>query len=287
MVSSRGIAVNMKVFGLLAVLTGVFLGAGYFIGGTSGMIIALVLAGLMNFGSYWFSDRIVLKLYGAEKVSEEENPELHETVERLAENAGIPKPRLYRNSMNVPNAFATGRSPEKGVVCVTTGLLQQLDEEEVAGVIAHELAHIKNRDTLVNAVVATLAGAVSVLAELAFWGAMFSGDDDLGDAAGALAFMIVTPIIATLVRLAISRKMEFRADSSGVRIHGRREGLESALKKITSANQKSGYRATKVQESGANLFIENPFSGDTVTRFFATHPPLEKRLENINSTEVN
>jgi len=287
MVTGSGIRTNLKLFGLLSLLTGLFLAAGLVIGGESGLIIALLFAGIFNFGSYWFSDKIVLKLYSAEPVSEEEMPELHSTLEQLAENAGIPKPRLYRNSMQVPNAFATGRSPKKGVVCVTDGLLEQLNDEEVAGVIAHELAHIKNRDTLINASVATIAGAVAVLARIAFWGAMFSGDDDVGEMAGAMMFMIVTPIIAVLIRMAISRKMEFRADSTGVNIHGRKEGLQSALKKISSANRHLSYKASQVQEAGSNLFIDNPFSGDVMTKYFSTHPPLENRLENIQNTEVN
>lgn len=283
MVTARGLANNAKIFGLMAVLTGVFLGVGYAIGGDLGLVIALVLAGLMNFGSYWFSDKIVLKIYRAEPITEEENPGLHSTLEKLADNAGIPKPKLYRSSMQVPNAFATGRSPKKGVVCVTDGLMQ-LDDEEIAGVIAHELAHIKNRDTLINATVATMAGAIALLAEMAFWGAMFSGRDENGEMASALVFMIVTPIIATIIRLAISRKMEFRADSAGVKIHGQKEGLASALEKISAQNR--GGKASKVQEAGSNLFIENPFSGDSLTRFFSTHPALDKRLENIEATEI-
>jgi heat shock protein HtpX len=286
MVTGKGIKTNLKLFGLLSILTGLFLGVGLTIGGETGLVIALLFAGVFNFGSYWFSDKIVLKLYNAEPVPEEEMPELHSTLERLSENAGIPKPRLYRNSMEVPNAFATGRSPKKGVVCVTDGLLKQLNDEEVAGVIAHELAHIKNRDTLINASVATIAGAIAVLARIAFWGAMFSGDDDIGEMAGAMIFMIVTPIIAILIKMAISRKMEFRADSTGVDIHGKKEGLMAALQKISSANRHSNYKASQVQEAGSNLFIDNPFSGDKLTKYFSTHPPLENRLENIQNTEV-
>lgn len=287
MVTSSGIKTNAKIFGLLSVLTGVFLGAGYLIGGTAGMIIGLFLAGLMNFGSYWFSDKIVLKMYGAEPLPEDEYPELHEKVDALAERAGIPKPKLYRNSMEVPNAFATGRNPDKGVVCVTQGLLDQLEKDEVEGVISHELAHIKNRDTLINAVVATVAGAVAMIAELAFWSSLFAGDDE-GEMISALAFMIVTPIIATIIRMAVSRTMEFRADSEAVRIHGNREGLSSALEKITASNKgyKSRKHVSKVQESGSNLFIQNPFSADSLTKYFSTHPPLNERLQNIQSTEV-
>jgi len=282
----QGARANMKVFGLLTILTAVFLGSGYLLGGNLGLIVALIFAGLVNFGSYWFSDKLVLKVYRAESISEEENPWIHEELKKLSENAGIPKPRLYRNSMKVPNAFATGRSPEKGVVCVTDGLMEQLEEEEIAGVIAHELAHIKNRDTLVNAVVATLAGAVAVLARIAFWGAIFTGDRSRGKVFASLAFMILVPIIAVLIRFAISRSVEFRADSTGIKIHGQKEELSNALKNISSANTGSKYKASRVQEVGSNLFIENPFSGDSLTRFFSTHPTLDKRLENIEATEA-
>lgn len=287
MVTSKGVKTNLKIFALLTFLTAIFVSVGYAIGGTGGMVIGLVFAGIMNFGSYWFSDKIVLKIYGAEPLDEEEYPELHHTVEQLARKAGIPKPRLYRSSMDVPNAFATGRNPEKGVVCVTQGLLDQLEKDEVEGVIAHELAHIKNRDTLINAVVATLAGALSVLAEMAFWSSLFT-DEDAGEMFSALAFMIVVPIIATLVRLAVSRSMEFRADSEAVRIQGNKEGLSDALQKISSSNKsyRSRKHVSKVQEAGANLFIENPFSADRVTKYFSTHPPLDERLQNIRETEM-
>jgi len=273
---------SVRITGLLAVLTGVFIGAGYFLGGTGGMIIAFGLALVMNFGTYWFSHRIVVRMYRAEEVSESENPQLHKMVEELAENAGLPKPKVYRNSMQVPNAFATGRSPKKGVVCVTDGLLNQLNEEEMKGVIAHELAHIENRDMLVNSIVATVAGAISMLAEIAFWGAMFSQNDDMGDLAGGLVMMILTPIVAVLIRTAISRRMEFRADTDAVKIHGQKEGLKTALQKISAQNEQKHLKGNRMQEAGANLFISNPFSGHKITRFFSTHPPLEKRLENID-----
>lgn len=278
---------NAKILGLLSVLTGAFLTAGYFIGGTSGMVIGLFLAGIMNFGSYWFSDRIVLKMYRAEKIEREDRPELYDAVENLAEGAGLPSPELYISDMDVPNAFATGRNPEHGVVCVTKGLLRNLEQEEVEGVIAHELAHIKNRDTLINAVVATIAGAIAIIAEMVFWGALFSGRDEEGEMLSALAFMILTPLIATIIRTAISRKMEFRADSDAVKIHGNREGLSHALRKISSANERKNTKhKSRVEEAGANLFIYNPFSSEKITRFFSTHPPLEERLENIESTSI-
>jgi len=278
---------NFKIFSLLSVLTGLFLGVGFLIGGRTGMIIGLIFAGLMNFGSYWFSDKIVLKMYGAEKLEESENPELHKKVEKLARDAGIPKPRLYINNMQVPNAFATGRNPEKGVVCVTQGLMDALEDDEVEGVIAHELAHIKNRDTLINAVVATVAGAVGLIAEMAFWGAMFGGREEQGEMASALALMILTPLIATIIRMAVSRSMEFRADSEAVKISQNKQVLSSALEKITEASSKPLQRhASRSQEAGANLFISNPFSGDKITKWFSTHPPLQERLENIEETQL-
>lgn len=287
MVNNRGAFNNAKLIGLLSLLTGIFLGTGYLFAGQAGLIIALVFAAIFNFGSYWFSHRIVLKIYSAEEIPREANPELHSTLDKLAREAGIPKPKLYRNSMKVPNAFATGRSPKKGVICVTDGLLNELTDDEVSGVIAHELAHIKNRDTLINASVATIAGAISVLAEMIFWGAIFGGkQEEEGQFLSSIALMILTPLIATIIRMSISRKMEFRADSDAVRIQSRREPLMTALQKISSSNKSSNYKGTKIQESGANLFIENPFRGDRLTKYFSTHPPLENRIENIKSTRI-
>lgn len=287
MVTARGAMTNLKLAGLLSVLTGIFIATGFILGGRGGMFIALVFAAVFNLGSYWFSDRIVLKMYGAEEITEEDSPELHRTLEKLAKDAGIPKPGLYRSDMKVPNAFATGRSPKKGVVCVTDGLMRELSDDEVAGVIAHELAHIKNRDSLINASVATIAGAISILAEMAFWGAMFGrGNDQAGEMASAIVIMILTPIIALLIRTAVSRRMEFRADSDAVKIHGRQEPLASALQKISASNDGARTKASRTKEAGANLFIYNPFSGHKATKYFSTHPPLDKRLDNIRRTEV-
>ena len=282
----NGFVSTAKVFGLLAVMTGVFIGAGAIIGGTGGMVIGLGLAGVMNLGSYWFSDKIVLKIYGGEKAEEDSYPELHSSVEELAEEAGIPKPDLYIADMGVPNAFATGRNPENGVVCVTNSLIDTLDHDEVEGVIAHELAHIKNRDTLTNSVVATLAGAIGMLAEMAFWGSMFGGREEEGDMISGLVLMITVPLIATLIKTAVSRTMEYRADSDAVKISGKGSALSSALRKIDSqASRGMRGRTSRVQQAGSNLFIKNPFSGSNLTRFFSTHPPLEDRIENIESTE--
>lgn len=288
MVTASSVKSNLKIVTLLSVLTAVFISAGYYLGGAGGMLVGLAFAGIMNLGSYWFSDKVVLKIYGAEPLPEDQYREIHKAVRRLSENADIPEPKLYHSSMKAPNAFATGRSPKKGVVCLTDGLLETLDKEEIEGVISHELAHIRNRDTLVNAVVATIAGAVSILAEMAFWGALFSGREENGEAFSAIAFMILTPVIALLIRTAVSRTMEFRADSQAVKIHGSKTALSSALKKINSANKNysPARRTSKYQEVGSNMFIENPFSGDKLTRFFSTHPPLEARLENIRNTKA-
>ena len=287
MVDAQGLKANSKIFLLISVLTGVFLGMGYLLGGTGGMIIGLGLAAVMNLASYWYSDKLVLRMYKAEELTKEENPEIHQMVEKLSQNAGIPKPRVFRSSMQVPNAFATGRNPEKGVVCVTEGLMNSLDSEEIEGVIAHELAHIKNRDTLTNTAVATIAGALGFLAEMAFWGAMFGGREEEGELVSALALMIVTPLIATVIRMAVSRSMEYRADADAVKIHGQKQGLSSALKKINKANSgpQRGH-VNRSQEAGANLFIENPFASERITKWFSTHPGLDKRLENIEKTEI-
>ncbi|MFB6116827.1 MAG: zinc metalloprotease HtpX [Candidatus Nanosalina sp.] len=284
---SSGLKANFKIFTLLSVLTGLFLGAGLLIGGRSGMVIAFFFAAVMNLGSYWFSHKLVLKMYGAEELEEAENPEIHSKVEELAREAGIPKPGVYRTGMQVPNAFATGRNPEKGVVCVTDGLMKTLDEDEIRGVIAHELAHIKNRDTLVNSAVATIAGAIGMLAELAFWGAMFGGREEEGEMVSAMALMILVPVISTIIRMAVSRSMEFRADSEAVKISRDKQGLSSALEKISEASSRKPTRHnSRAQEAGANLFIGNPFSGDKITKWFSTHPPLQERLENIEKTDI-
>lgn len=315
--TTRGLFSHFKILGLFSVLTAFFIAVGGFLAGTSGLILGLGLAGVMNLVSYWFSDKIVLKLYKAEEVSHEQAPELHQALEELAQEADVPQPKLYKSSMELPNAFATGRSPEKGIVCVTEGLLQKLEPEEIEGVLAHELSHIKHRDTLINAVVATLAGAIAIIARLAFWGSLFAGGRDNGRAFASLAFMILTPIIALLIRTAISRTMEFRADRSAVQIHQQKEALSSALKKISQASKdfsrsssarslspglaggggrRAGRRPRARSENGSgfsemhkvssHLLIHNPFSGEKVAKLFSTHPSLDKRLENIASVEL-
>lgn len=313
--TARSLISHFKIFALFTVLTAFLIAIGGFLAGTRGLVLGLVLAGVMNFASYWFSDKIVLKLYKAEEVGSDQAPELHHSLKKLAQEADIPKPKLYKSSMDLPNAFATGRSPKKGIVCVTEGLLQTLELEEIEGVLAHELSHIKHRDTLINAIVATLAGAIAIIARLAFWGSLFAGGEDNGEVFSSLAFMILTPIIALLIRTSISRTMEFRADRSAVQIHQQKEALSSALKKISQASKDAtksgsgsslapglatgrGRRAGRRPRAGrgggfsqmhkvsSHLLIHNPFSGEKVAKLFSTHPSLDKRLENIASVEL-
>ena len=272
---------NARLFGLLTVLTGLFIGAGYIIGGTTGMLIGLVFAGIGNFASYWFSDSIVRKMYGARRPEGDEKKKIEGIVERLAEDQGLPVPDVYVAEMGVPNAFATRRNPSNASIVVTHQLLSELNSDEVEGVLAHELAHVKNRDTLINSVVATFAGAIAVMAEMVFWGSLFSGREEEGEMLSSLALMILTPLIASLIKAAISRKMEYRADTDAVEMAGP-QGLSSALQKISQASERRKARHnSKVQEAGANLFIYNPFSADRLSKYFSTHPPLEDRLNNI------
>jgi len=240
----------------------------------------------MNLGAYWFSDSIVLRMAGAREVSREEAPWFYQTVEQLSVRAGLPMPRLYIIDEDVPNAFATGRSPSKGVVAVTTGISRLLTKEELAGVIAHELAHIKNRDTLISAVTATIAGAIAAIADMWMWSQIFSmfggGDDEEGgNPIGELLLVIVAPIAATLIQLGISRAREFQADELGARILGDPLPLASALEKIEWAAQR-GFM--QMNPATASLYIVNPLSGaGGMMRWFSTHPPTEERIARLRA----
>jgi len=275
----------IKLFVLMAALTALFLVIGNALGGTFGLIIAVVFAAVMNLGAYWFSDSIVLRMAGAREVSREEAPWFYQTVEQLSARAGLPMPRLYIIDEDVPNAFATGRSPSKGVVAVTTGISRLLTKEELAGVIAHELAHIKNRDTLISAVTATIAGAIAAIADMWMWSqifSMFSGDDDEGgNPIGELLLVIVAPIAATLIQLGISRAREFQADELGARILGDPLPLASALEKIEWAAQR-GFM--QMNPATASLYIVNPLSGaGGMMRWFSTHPPTGERIARLRA----
>jgi heat shock protein HtpX len=269
---------------LLAALTALFLVIGGAIGGNQGLFIAFVFALLMNFASYWFSDKIVLSMYGAREVSLHEAPDLYRLVQRLAQRTGIPMPRVYIIPSDAPNAFATGRNPQHGAVAVTEGILRTLDSDELAGVLAHELGHIRNRDTLIMTVAATLAGAITMLAHMAQWGAIFGfGRRDEEDSGGggmlSLLFMaILAPIAATLIQLAISRSREYFADSTGAAIAGSPSGLARALEKLHYASQRLPMDANPAT---AHLFIVNPLTGGSLVNLFSTHPPIEERIRRL------
>ncbi|HSF33937.1 MAG TPA: zinc metalloprotease HtpX [Candidatus Tectomicrobia bacterium] len=273
----------LKTTVLLAALTALFLVIGGAIGGNQGLFIAFVFALLMNFASYWFSDKIVLSIYGAREVGLQEAPDLYRLIQRLAQRAGIPMPRVYIIPSDAPNAFATGRNPQHGAVAVTEGILRMLDEDELAGVLAHEMGHIRNRDTLIMTVAATLAGAITMLAHMAQWGAIFGmgrrDDEDSGGGVLSLLFMaILAPIAATLIQLAISRSREYFADSTGAAIAGSPSGLARALEKLHYASQRLPMSANPAT---AHLFIVNPLAGGSWVNLFSTHPPIEERIRRL------
>jgi heat shock protein HtpX len=274
---------------LLAVLTAMLVLIGGAIGGQQGMVIAFVIALAMNFFSYWFSDKIVLAAYGAKPIDEAEAPRLYAIVHRLATRAGIPMPRVYMVPSETPNAFATGRNPQHAVVAVTEGIMRILDEEELEGVLAHELSHVKNRDILISTIAATLAGAITYLAHMAQWAAMFGGrsrDDEEGGSnpIAMILLAILAPIAAMLVQMAVSRSREFQADATGARVAGKPWGLAKALETLQMANEAVPMAAAT--PATAHLFIVNPLSGQTLMRLFSTHPPLEERIARLRAMRV-
>jgi heat shock protein HtpX len=275
-----------KTLILLAALTALLLWAGQAMAGQAGLIIALVVAIALNFGSYWFSDKIVLRMYGAQEVDETTAGPLCAMVGELAAGASVATPRVYLIPEEAPNAFATGRNPQHAAVAVTEGLLRTLNHRELAGVIAHELSHVKNRDTFVMTVVATIAGALSMLVNTAMWSLMLGGSrssDDERDSsplAGLLA-VILAPILAVVIQMAISRSREFLADECGARITGDPLGLASALRKIEAISRNTPIEAGS--PATAHLFIVNPFSGGVLVRLFSTHPSTEARIQRLQA----
>ena len=268
---------------LLGALTGLILLIGRYFGGRNGMVIAFFFAVAMNFGSYWFSDKIVLRLYRARAVSEEEAPRLYAMVRELVRQAGLPMPKVCIIPSESPNAFATGRNPEHAVVAVTQGILNLLNEQELKGVLAHELAHVKHRDILVGSIAATLAGAIMMIASFARWAALFGGiggrDDERGGGMiGLIAMSILAPLAAMLIQMAISRSREYAADAAGAGYAGSPQGLASALNKIASASRRVPMQA---EPATAHMFIMNPLSGKNLMSLFSTHPPVEKRIEKL------
>lgn len=274
---------GIKTMLLMMVLTLMFVFFGGLIGGKSGMTFALFMAFGMNFFAYWFSDKIVLKMYGAEEVTERDAPELYSIVKRLSQAAGLPMPKVYIIEQDQPNAFATGRNPEHSAVAVTTGILRLLSKEEIEGVIAHELSHIKNRDILVATIAAAIAGAISYLAQMAQWAMIFGGrdrDEEGGNPIVALVMMIVAPIAAMLIQLAISRAREYGADETGAKVCGNPIYLANALKKLHMASQRIPMEANP---STAHMFIVNPLTGGGFARLFSTHPPIEDRIARLEA----
>ncbi|MDE2485530.1 MAG: zinc metalloprotease HtpX [candidate division NC10 bacterium] len=280
---------TLKTGALLGLLTGLLILIGGYFGGSRGMSIAFVMAFLMNFGAYWFSDRMVLAMYRAQPVSEAEAPELYRIVHGLALRAHMPMPRIYVIPAEAPNAFATGRDPEHAAVAATQGILRILNEEELEGVLSHELAHVRNRDTLISTVAATLAGVIVMLARMAMWMPFFGGgggrdDDDRGG--GALGFLflaILAPIAATLIQLAISRSREFQADESGARLTHKPYALASALQKLEVGANRLPMEANPAT---SHLFIVNPLRGDVLFKLFSTHPPIEERIARLRALVV-
>jgi len=268
---------------LMAFMTGLFIAIGYLIGGEAGMVIAFLFAAGTNLFAYWNSDKMVLRMYRAREVDEQSAPEFVHLIRRLAENAQIPMPKVYIAENPQPNAFATGRNPQHAAVCATTGLLERLSYEELAGVMAHELAHVKNRDTLIMTITATLAGAISMLANFAFF---FGGGHDrrnpLGPL-GAILIMIVAPLAAMLVQMAISRTREFEADREGAIISGRPLWLASALQRISSGVQRIDNMDAERNPATAHLFIINPLHGGNFSTLFATHPSVEQRVARLRA----
>jgi heat shock protein HtpX len=277
---------SLKTVFLLGALTGLLMLIGGYFGGQTGMIIAFVFAMIMNFGSYWFSDKIVLRMYNAQEVTENQAPEFYRLVKDLAMKASMPMPKVYIIPQDTPNAFATGRNENHAVVAATEGILRMLNRDELEGVMAHELTHIKNKDMLIGSIAATIAGAISMLANMAQWAAMFGGlggrsDDEEGgggNVIGLIVMAILAPIAAMIIQMAISRSREYMADAGGAKVSGKPYGLASALEKISRASHQIPMDASP---STAHMFIVNPLTGRAFMNLFSTHPPIEERVARL------
>lgn len=275
---------RIKTVLLLALLTAFLIFMGRLIGGRSGMYVAFGLAVVMNFFSYWFSDKIVLRMYGAQEVSPVEAPQLHQMVDELAREANIPKPRVYIIPTESPNAFATGRNPEHAAIAATEGIMRLLTPTELKGVLAHELSHVQNRDILISTIAATVAGAIMILADMARFGAFFSGmgrDDEEGPGVlGLLVMSILAPFAAMLIQLAISRSREYLADESGARLAHNPEALARALEKLAMGVERAPMGASPAT---AHMFTVNPLTGSALMNLFSTHPPIEERIARLRA----
>jgi heat shock protein HtpX len=280
---------QFRTWVLMALLTVLMVWLGGLFGGRQGMILAFILAAGMNFFSYWYSDRMVLRMYRAREISPGEESELHEIVSSLAGRAGVPMPRIYViPRQDAPNAFATGRNPEHAAIAVTEGLLKLMNKEQLTGVLAHEMAHVQSRDILIGSIAATMAGAVMILATMARWSAFFGGGRGNDDEGGGLGFIgliamsILAPIAAMMIQMAISRSREYHADSTGAGFAGNADGLASALEKLGSYSRRLPMNA---HPSTAHMFIVNPLSGRSMMNLFSTHPPLEERITRLRGSE--
>lgn len=274
----------LKTALLLGLLTGFMILVGDWLGGQRGMILALGLAAVMNFVSYFFSDKIALMSYRAQPVTREELPRVYQVVERITQRQGLPMPKIYVIPTESPNAFATGRNPSHASVAVTQGILTLLDDEELEGVLAHELGHVRNRDILISSIAATLAGAITILARMAYWGALFGGfggrdrEDRGGGGLSALFMLILAPIAAMLIQLAVSRSREYAADATGAHFTGNPYALARALQKLDTYSKRVPMVASP---SSAHLFIVQPLLGVNFASLFSTHPPIRKRIERL------
>lgn len=274
----------MKTTFLIGMLTGFFMLAGYWLGGTTGALIALLLAGLTNFGMYWFSHKIVLKMQKAVPLDKKEFSHIYRIVEKLAQKDALPMPALYFVDTPIPNAFATGRSQKHGIVAVTRGIVDILDENELEAVLAHELGHIKNRDMLVSTITATAAGAITLLADFAFWGGALFGGDEEDNWLGELALLLLAPIGATIIQLAVSRTREFGADQHAGHLLGHGDYLISALQKLESFKHEVGTAQFHPKDQAtAHLMFQNMFSMHGIGKLFSTHPSTEDRIKKLQS----
>ena len=276
----------LKTSILLAGLTALFLFLGAAFGGEQGIFLALIIAIVMNFGAYWYSDKIVLAMYKAQPVGPNDNSKLYFIVQQLAQRAGLPMPRVYLIPDNTPNAFATGRNPGHAAVAATQGIISLLNDNELSGVMAHELAHVKHRDTLTSTIAATFAGAIGMLANWLQWAAIFGfgrNNDRRGGGVGALVMAFLAPITASLIQMAISRSREFAADKGGAQICGNPHWLANALLKLEHASQKHTFRQAEDNPATAHLFIVNPLRGKSIASLFSTHPPISERVSRLKA----
>lgn len=280
----------LKTTVLLAVLTGILVVIGGYIGGAAGAIVFLVIAAVMNMGAYWFSDKLALKMAGAHEVTEQEDPQLHAIVREVAQLSKMPMPRVYVVNTDTPNAFATGRNPEHAVVAVTTGIRRILTDRELRGVLGHEMGHVRNRDILTSSIVATIAGAISMLANVLMFSSMFGGfgggNRDERNPIMMLAIAMLAPLAATLIQLGISRQREYAADKTGAHVTGDPEALASALEKLQRGVSFAPMEPTPNQQAVSALYIVHPFANGGVSNLFSTHPPLEERIARLRSMRV-